>query len=111
MANNKTQTKGELENVRVVIRVRPLNKKEVQEGHQNIVTVDREDNVISLIKPTLTGEKPKSFKFDHVFPEDCTQVNTINFLYLRLLYHKFVFLDGFISAYSISDCRKSPTRL
>lgn len=74
MANNKNQAKGELENVRVVIRVRPLNKKESQEGHQNIVTVDKEDNVIALTKPSLAGEKPKTFKFDYVFSEDCTQV-------------------------------------
>lgn len=79
MAGNKTQVNGELENVKVVIRVRPLNKREVQEGHHSIVTVDRENNIISLVKPTLTGEIPKSFKFDHVFPEDCTQVNIVNY--------------------------------
>lgn len=109
MANNKNQAKGELENVRVVIRVRPLNKKELQEQHQNIVTVDREDNVIALTKPSLAGEKPKTFKFDHVFPEDCTQVIDLNRIefYTSILH----ILDGFVQTYSLSDSRKSIARI
>ena len=89
MAVYRTGSKGELENVRVVIRVRPLNKKELTEGYQNIVTIDPEGNVIGLIKPNLINEKPKAFKFDHIFPPDCTQVSY--FLYLSYYMHIFPF--------------------
>lgn len=76
MAQNKILIKGEIQNVRVVIRIRPLNKKEQSEGYKNIVSVNQEENVINLAKPTNnTNEKPKSFKFDHIFHEDCTQVS------------------------------------
>lgn len=74
MAKNKTSRQDEIENVRVVIRVRPLSKKEQAEGYQNIVVVDRTENVIILSKPGTLNEKSKSFKFDYIFPEDSTQV-------------------------------------
>lgn len=75
MANKKTNTEDEEENVRVFIRVRPLNKKELQQEHKNIVSVDREGGLISLSKPGVDTEKPKVFKFDHIFPDDSTQVS------------------------------------
>lgn len=73
MANNKDKVKGEVENVRVVIRVRPLNKKEIADNSQHIVSVDRDEHVILLKKPG-SSDKPKTFKFDHIFTDDCTQV-------------------------------------
>lgn len=74
MTANKSALKGEVENVRVVIRIRPLNKKELSEQHRNIVQVDPEENVITLAKPGVVSEKPKSFKFDYIFRDDCCQV-------------------------------------
>lgn len=74
MANKSAENEEETENVRVFIRVRPLSKKEVTQGNQNIAYVNREENVISLHKPGADNEKPKIFKFDYIFPDDSTQV-------------------------------------
>lgn len=75
----KEGSKDEIENVRVVIRVRPLTKKEKAEGCRNIVTIDRQENVINLTKADSNNEKSKTFKFDHIFPEDSSQVSAFSF--------------------------------
>lgn len=88
MAKVKSNRQDEVENVRVVIRVRPLSKKEKAETYQNIVSVDRTENVIILNKPGTVNEKSKSFKFDYIFPEDSTQV-TINVVFIT---YRFIYI-------------------
>lgn len=76
MANKKSNTEDETENVRVYIRVRPLNKKEQAQKFRNIVLVDKDQCLISLTKPDINTEKPKVFKFDYIFPDDSSQVSS-----------------------------------
>ena len=73
MANTKSDIQTEVENVRVFIRVRPLTKKEEDEGRQNILLIDSKENLIALNKD---GINPKPFKFDQVFSENSTQVRS-----------------------------------
>lgn len=70
---------GEIENVRVVVRVRPLNGKEL-EGHcKKIVKVDRLNSEITVENPNAAhGEPPKVFSFDATFDDDSTQVDIYN---------------------------------
>lgn len=88
---------GEIENVRVVVRVRPLSKREIESGYQKVTTVDHEHQQITIKKPTAQADVSKSYTFDYILPEECTQVTTLylnkllttvynNLLYFRLMY-------------------------
>jgi len=57
---------GGSESIRVVVRVRPLNSKEVKNGEEAAVGIDPERTEI-----TIPGAP--TFTFDHVFGADATQ--------------------------------------
>ncbi|XP_015190874.1 PREDICTED: kinesin-like protein KIF3A [Polistes dominula] len=70
---------GEIENVRVVVRVRPLNGKELDGHSKNIIKVDALNSEITINNPNAAhGEPPKVFSFDAVFDTDSTQVDIYN---------------------------------
>ncbi|KAI4493729.1 PREDICTED: kinesin-II 85 kDa subunit [Polistes canadensis] len=70
---------GEIENVRVVVRVRPLNGKELDGHSKNIIKVDTLNSEITVNNPNAVhGEPPKVFSFDAVFDTDSTQVDIYN---------------------------------
>lgn len=69
----------EEENVRVVVRVRPLNKKEAESGYKSIVAVNRINGCIMVRNPQAGFEDlPKTFSYDIVFDTDSKQVNYVN---------------------------------
>lgn len=70
---------GEIENVRVVVRVRPLNGKELDSKCQDITEVDTINSVIVVRNPNANyGEPHKEFSFDAVFDTKSTQVDIYN---------------------------------
>jgi kinesin family protein 3/17 len=71
--------KEEFENVQVVVRVRPMNSKELDDHCQIIVFVDTISNTISIYNSNATCEEPaKIFSFDAVFDSKSTQVDIYN---------------------------------
>uniref|UniRef100_A0A061QII0 Kinesin-like protein kif3b n=1 Tax=Tetraselmis sp. GSL018 TaxID=582737 RepID=A0A061QII0_9CHLO len=71
--------KGDDECVKVVVRCRPMNEKEIQEGRQRIVDMDLELGQVSLRNPKLdTREPPKAFTFDQVYDWDSKQIDIFN---------------------------------
>lgn len=62
----------EVENVRVVVRVRPL---ETNAG-KNIVVTDKSSRTVTVQKPSAANEPPKVYQFDSVFGEDSKQVSS-----------------------------------
>ncbi|XP_024935892.1 kinesin-like protein KIF3A isoform X2 [Cephus cinctus] len=77
-ADNTTEL-GEVENVRVVVRVRPLNGKELDGHCKNVTIVDALNSEIIIENPNAVhGEPPKVFSFDAVFDTDSTQVDIYN---------------------------------
>ena len=63
------------ENVKVVVRVRPLNDKEMSADYRNIVNVDAINGTVKLANLNQSRESPpKVFTFDTVFPADVKQV-------------------------------------
>lgn len=69
---------GEIENVRVVVRVRPLDKIELDAGNLCVVKVDKVNRCVTVTKPNSDpGEPPRLYYFDNVFAEDSTQVSDI----------------------------------
>lgn len=71
------ENNDEIENVRVVVRVRPLDTYELNSGFENVVKVDKLNRCIVVTKPNApASEPPKLYYFDNVFAEDSTQVRT-----------------------------------
>lgn len=66
---------GKIENVRVVVRIRPMDKSEIELSCENVVKVDKQNRCVTVIKPNATvTEPPKIYYFDNVFGEDSSQV-------------------------------------
>ncbi len=64
------------EAVKVIVRQRPMNSKEKEEGRTQIVKIDSEIGQIQLINPKdMDGrsEPPKAFTFDLVYDDKSTQ--------------------------------------
>lgn len=76
MNTHSIENDSKIENVRVVVRVRPMDKIEFESGCENIVRVDKLNRCITVIKPnTSAAEPPKVYYFDNVFAEDSSQVS------------------------------------
>lgn len=73
----------EVENVRVVVRVRPLDENERQQDCQDVVAVDKQSRAITVLKPGAgPGEPPKVYYFDNVFDQDSSQVRSYPVLFV-----------------------------
>ncbi|XP_077983562.1 kinesin-like protein KIF3A [Glandiceps talaboti] len=67
------------DNVRVVVRCRPMNEKEIAQECKQTVKVDRVTGMVTVVNPHRGhGEPPKTFTFDTVFPTDSKQVDVYN---------------------------------
>nr|XP_040230422.1 kinesin-like protein KIF3A [Anopheles coluzzii] len=76
MPEEAIKNEGEIENVRVVVRVRPMDKSELDVGSQNVIKVDKSNRSITVVKPNAnSSEPPKVYYFDNVFGEDSTQID------------------------------------
>ncbi|XP_050082283.1 kinesin-like protein KIF3A [Anopheles aquasalis] len=76
MPEEALKNEGEIENVRVVVRVRPMDKNELDSGCQNVIKVDKANRSVTVVKPTAnSSEPPKVYYFDNVFGEDSTQID------------------------------------
>jgi hypothetical protein len=73
---------SENESVRVVIRCRPFNRKETEEGHFRIIKIDENGGVVHIQDPlsaksggtnAAAGTTEKSFTFDNAFGEESEQ--------------------------------------
>ena len=66
--------KKEGECVKVVVRVRPLSRKEIQDGHDEATKADEDSGRITCQNPKADAdEPPKTFTFDAVFAPSITQ--------------------------------------
>ena len=60
--------------VKVVVRVRPLSRKEQQDGHAATTVADEATGTITSSNPKAdASDPPKSFTFDAVFAAECKQ--------------------------------------
>ena len=99
------------ETIQVVVRCRPLNKKEKEEGQKNIIEIDGPAHQVSINNPSAqhANEPPKYFTYDAAYGENTQQ---------RIFYEESCFsviegtLEGFnstIFAYGQTGCGKSFT--
>ncbi|KAG2947117.1 hypothetical protein C6341_g7797 [Phytophthora cactorum] len=60
--------------VRVMVRIRPMSGKEVQDGRQEVTTANFDRAEVSILNPVASSsEPPKSFTFDAAFGAKSTQ--------------------------------------
>ena len=95
------------ETVRVVIRCRPLSKKEVNEGRQKVVSMDKENGEINVQKSP--EELPKRFTFDCVYPEDTHQEDLFAESAFPILENILEGYNGTIFAYGQTGTGKTHT--
>ncbi|XP_023174143.1 kinesin-like protein KIF3A [Drosophila hydei] len=70
------QLDDEIENVRVVVRSRPMDKNELSAGAVSAIQVDNINRAITVIKPNATAnEPPKTYYFDNVFDGGSNQLD------------------------------------
>lgn len=112
VAKKSNDEEEAIENVRVYIRVRPLNKKEKVNNVRCVVHTDCKENLLTLIRPggpNEKAEKPKSFKFDHVFPEATTQMDIYRRVALPVVDKVLNGYNGTIFAYGQTGTGKTYT--
>lgn len=101
---------GEIENVRVVLRIRPLSETEGKSGCREIVSADRVSNTVSVINPKSTVEElPKVFSFDAIFGTDSTQVDVYNETARPIVEKVLAGYNGTIFAYGQTGTGKTFT--
>ncbi|KAH8270326.1 hypothetical protein KR018_008024 [Drosophila ironensis] len=71
-----SQLDDEIENVRVVVRCRPMDKNELSAGALGALSVDKMHRAITVMKPSATAnEPPKTYYFDNVFDGASNQLD------------------------------------
>jgi hypothetical protein len=57
--------------VKVIVRVRPMNKKEINNGSKQCVSIHKKINQVQL--SSIANEPEKNFTYDAVYDVDSTQ--------------------------------------
>ncbi|KAM9513672.1 kinesin-like protein KIF3A isoform 2-T2 [Salvelinus alpinus] len=98
-----------LDNVKVVVRCRPLNQKERSMGHKQAVSVDENRGTITVNKLETTHEPPKTFTFDTVFGPDSKQLDVYNLTARPIIDSVLEGYNGTIFAYGQTGTGKTFT--
>lgn len=104
-----SRAKGGGECVKVVVRVRPLFGKEINEGREKIVTMDLARGVALLSKPQGGEKDQKDFTFDAVFDDTVTQQKIFEDAALEIVDSVMDGFNGTIFAYGQTGAGKSHT--
>ncbi|XP_039288788.1 kinesin-like protein KIF3A [Nilaparvata lugens] len=100
----------EIENVRVVIRVRPLSFKEQECGYANITTVNSYSGQIFVRNPQAgPSDTPRTFVFDTVFDIDSKQLDVYNVTARPIVEKVLAGYNGTIFAYGQTGTGKTYT--
>ncbi|XP_067000347.1 kinesin-like protein KIF3A [Anabrus simplex] len=101
---------GVVENVRVVVRVRPLSEKETEAGFRLITKVDSVNGTVAVENPQAAdGEPPKMFTFDSVFDMDSRQMDVYNETARPIVDQVLMGYNGTILAYGQTGTGKTYT--
>ena len=100
--------KGKSESVKVAVRVRPMNKREIAENSQNCVDVDTSTNQISV---TSSKHETKTFQFDYVYPLTSTQREVYDQVAFPIVESIFQGYNGTVFAYGQTGCGKTFTMM
>ncbi|CAD5215506.1 unnamed protein product [Bursaphelenchus okinawaensis] len=94
------------DNVKVVVRCRPLSEQEVKGGHRTAVNVDKISKTISVESP---NDLTKTYTFDHVFDWNCDQITIYNTVARPIVENVLKGYNGTIFAYGQTGTGKTYT--
>ncbi|GAB1601161.1 kinesin-like protein KIF3A [Argonauta hians] len=101
---------GDCDNVKVAVRCRPLNEKEVSAECKQTVFVDSVRGTVSVENPLPGyGEPMKVYTFDSVFGPDCKQVDVYNEVARPIIDSVLAGYNGTIFAYGQTGTGKTFT--
>ncbi|XP_074529546.1 kinesin-like protein KIF3A isoform X2 [Halichoeres trimaculatus] len=112
MPSNKLEKPDKPEvndNVKVVVRCRPLNQKEKMMGNKQAVIVDEIRGTITVNKLETPQEPPKTFTFDTVFGPDSKQLDVYNLTARPIIDSVLEGYNGTIFAYGQTGTGKTFT--
>ena len=95
--------------VSVVVRCRPMNRKEKDESRGNIIAVDLPNRQVSISNPNEPSEQPKSFTYDGAYDEHTQQRNFYEESCFGIVESVLEGFNGTIFAYGQTGCGKSFT--
>eukprot|EP00928_Gymnodinium_smaydae_P048831 TRINITY_DN32700_c0_g1_i1.p1 TRINITY_DN32700_c0_g1~~TRINITY_DN32700_c0_g1_i1.p1 ORF type:complete len:854 (-),score=225.24 TRINITY_DN32700_c0_g1_i1:44-2605(-) len=101
--------KGTDEFMRVVVRARPMNEKELEAGEESILSMDAQRGTAVLRKPGGTERDCKEFTFDAALDETMTQQQVFDETALEILDGVMDGFNGTIFAYGITGAGKTFT--
>uniref|UniRef100_A0A3B3RZ71 Kinesin-like protein n=1 Tax=Paramormyrops kingsleyae TaxID=1676925 RepID=A0A3B3RZ71_9TELE len=97
------------DNVKVVVRCRPLNQKEKVMGFKQAVLVDEIRGSITVNRADTPNEPPKTFTFDTVFGPDSKQLDVYNLTARPIIDSVLEGYNGTIFAYGQTGTGKTFT--
>ena len=103
---NKKSAKSEC--VKVAIRVRPMNKHEMEQKSKICVEVDTVNNTVAVISDKNIA---KTFPFDYVYPMETTQREVYDQVAFPIVDSIFQGYNGTIFAYGQTGCGKTYTMM
>ena len=103
---NKKSAKSEC--VKVAIRVRPMNKHEIEHKSRLCVEVDTANNTVSVISDK---NEAKTFPFDYVYPMETTQREVYDQVAFPIVDSIFQGYNGTVFAYGQTGCGKTFTMM
>jgi kinesin family protein 3/17 len=99
------------ENVKVMVRTRPMNQKEFDRGCTRVVNNIKKMNQIQLIDPKNEDAPPRTFTFDGIFAEDSKQQELYDDAGFSLVESVLEGYNGTIFAYGQTGCGKTHTMM
>ncbi|KAH8854541.1 Kinesin-II 95 kDa subunit [Schistosoma japonicum] len=98
------------ETVKVVVRCRPLNEKEIAAGYGRCVFVDCSNGTVEVHNPNgKRNDGPRRFRFDAVYDENSMQKDLYNETFRGLIDNVLVGFNGTVFAYGQTGTGKTFT--
>uniref|UniRef100_A0A8C6CU30 Kinesin-like protein n=1 Tax=Moschus moschiferus TaxID=68415 RepID=A0A8C6CU30_MOSMO len=109
MPINKSEKPESCDNVKVVVRCRPLNEREKSMYYKQAVSVDEMRGTITVHKTDSSNEPPKTFTFDTVFGPESKQLDVYNLTARPIIDSVLEGYNGTIFAYGQTGTGKTFT--
>ena len=99
------------ESVQVVVRVRPMSKNELADGHKNCIECFCDVDKITITNFDQQGSIPKPFSFDAVYDVDAQQNTVYDEVAFPLVESMLQGYNCTIFAYGQTGCGKTHTMM
>ncbi|CEF63819.2 Kinesin-like protein at 64D [Strongyloides ratti] len=100
---------GEVSNVKVCVRCRPLSKKEIEHNEKIAVFVNKIEKNITVKNVNNPEETSKTFTFDEIFDVDSSQITVYNTVARPIVENVLKGYNGTIFAYGQTGTGKTYT--